>query len=406
MAMSPDLDFALSSLSFQSSPCVNTLLDSGCSHHLIRDRSLFTSYNVSGATSVTTANCSSLSALASGDVTLRIPFRGALVSVVLRDCLHAPDVPIHLLSVGVLQHNRIAICFEPGSSALAVPFTALVFPMDHPTLPGCVLRATLLRRLSFLACDFVPAIPSLPAVPAPLACPALGLSDPIFPRVDLTPALWHRRLSHLGIDAVRTVLKKGVVTGVECSGSFDRFHCVACLIGKSAQQPYSHNGNRALGVGDLLHMDICGPYPVATSSGMKYFFVILDDCANFGFTALLRLRTGASPFYKSTEAYLERATGRLVRAVCADGALELTAGDLGRHFESKGITVQVTAPYSHSQNGKAERYVRTLEDGGQTLIADSGLPASFWGDAVLTVQYVRNRVPTLALPDGPYSFFS
>jgi len=41
------------------------------------------------------------------------------------------------------------------------------------------------------------------------------------------------------------------------------------------------------------------------------------------------------------------------------------------------------------------------------LIADSRLPASFWGDAVLTVQYIWNCVPSSALPDGqtPYEVF-
>ena len=201
------------------------------------------------------------------------------------------------------------------------------------------------------------------------------------------------------------LVTKGMVTGVECSGPFDRVHCVACLIGKAPQQPYAQNGNQALGVGDLLHMDICGPYLVATPSGMKYFYVILNDCANFGFTTLLRLRSGAFEFYASTEAYIERTSGCSVRAVRLDGALEFTAGAMGRHFQSKGISIQVTAPYAHSQNGKAERYVRTLKDGGgQTLIADSGLPASLWGNAVLTVQYIRNRVPSLALPDGQTSY--
>jgi len=92
-----------------------------------------------------------------------------------------------------------------------------------------------------------------------------------FRRADLSPGLWHHHLSHLGMDAVKTLLSKDMVTGVECSGPFDQTHCVACLIGKGPQQPYAHNGNRALGIGDLLHMNICGPYPVATSSGMKIF---------------------------------------------------------------------------------------------------------------------------------------
>jgi hypothetical protein len=133
----------------------------------------------------------------------------------------------------------------------------------------------------------------------------------------------------------------------------------------------------------------------------------LDDCSNFGFTALLRARTEAVPFYKNTEAFLERKTSRRVLTVRMDGARELSEGDLAGHFRTAGIAVQVTAPYAHLQNGKAERYVRTLEDGSQVLLADSGLPASFWGDAVLTVQYVRNHVPTSTLPldKTPYDVF-
>ena len=60
--------------------------------------------------------------------------------------------------------------------------------------------------------------------------------------------------------------------------------------------------------------------------------------------------------------------------------------------------MQVTAPYAHAQAGKAERYVRTIEDGIQTLLADAKLPLSFWGDAALTTQYLRNRLPTSTLP--------
>ena len=36
----------------------------------------------------------------------------------------------------------------------------------------------------------------------------------------------------------------------------------------------------------------------------------------------------------------------------------------------------------------------------QTLLADSGLPPSFWGWAVSTTQYLRNRLPTSVLPSG------
>ena len=70
---------------------------------------------------------------------------------------------------------------------------------------------------------------------------------------------------------------------------------------------------------------------------------------------------------------------------------------MGTHLCGCGIFVQVTAPYAHQQNGKAERFICTLEDGMQTLLADSGLPPSFWGWAVLTTQYLHNCLPTSVL---------
>ena len=90
----------------------------------------------------------------------------------------------------------------------------------------------------------------------------------------------------------------------------------------------------------------------------------------------------------------------MVLTVRCGGELELTSGKMGAHLTSKGITLQRTVPYAHQQNGKSEHYIRTLEEGGQALLADSGLPMSFWLDAVLTRQYLINRLPTSTLPSN------
>jgi hypothetical protein len=70
--------------------------------------------------------------------------------------------------------------------------------------------------------------------------------------------------------------------------------------------------------------------------------------------------------------------------------------------------VQKTVPYAHQQNGKSERYIRTLEEGSQALLADSGLPMYFWLDSVLTRQYLINQLPTSTLPDNitPFEVFT
>lgn len=206
------------------------------------------------------------------------------------------------------------------------------------------------------------------------------------------------------MEATRAALTKDYVKGINFEGTFVRDHCIPCLVGKSPQHSYSHFGHRASKVGELLHMDICGPFPVQAPRGEKYFFNILDDHSNWGFTYGLRLKNDAFPRYLSTEAFLERSNGIVVLTIRCGGELELTAGRMGDHLTTKGIVVQRTVPYAHQQNGKSERYIRTLEEGGQALLADSGLPMSFWLDAVLTRQYLLNRLPTSTLPENTTPF--
>ena len=104
------------------------------------------------------------------------------------------------------------------------------------------------------------------------------------------------------------------------------------------------------------------------------------------------------------EAFLERSSGIVVLNIQCGGELELTEGHMGDHLTSKGIAAQHTIPYMHQQNGKSEQYIHTLKEGGQALLADAGLPMSFWLDAVLTWQYLLNCLPTSALPENTTPF--
>ena len=378
----------------------NSLLDSGCTHHIIRDHTLFHSFTTKSIY-VGTANCGSLDAHGTGDMVFRHPYGTHFITFTLWDCLYAPMAPINLLSVGALVERGMSCLFSPGG------ITAVLFPFDHPKFPEFVLSATVNNRLSFLDLKFVPppgilptALPAMaPALPSPVLPPSYS-----FPCVQLDSMLWHRCFCHVGMDATRVALLKDYVKGVDLEGSFVHDHCIPCLVGKSPQLPYTHNGNRATKIGELLHMDLCSPFPVQGPHGEKYSYNILDDKSNWGFTFGLRLKSDAFPHYLKTEAFLECTTGLAVLTIRCGSELELTAGSMGAHISSKGIVLQHTVPYAHQQNGKSEHYIRTIEEGGQALLADLGLPMSFWLDAMLTCQYLISRLPTSTLPSNTIPF--
>jgi Reverse transcriptase (RNA-dependent DNA polymerase) len=386
-----DTPLALASLS----QTYNSALDSACTNHIIRDRSLFHRYDPDGGVPVKTANCGFLETLAIGDVKFRMTLNGRTIIWTLKNCLHAPTVPINLISVGALQEHRLSVTFSYQK-------TTVSFPSDHPDLAGLSFDATVHRRLSLLNLDFIPT----PSVDLNLSSPEPTLACPVFPVAPITTDLWHRRFGHLGQDATRDMLSQDFATGITLpapSASVPT-KCIPCLIGKSAQVPYQHNAKRASEVCELIHIDTCGPFPTPTPKKEQYFTIFLDDASNFGHTELLVAKSDSFPAYKKVEASWELKSGNRTKAVRFDGAKEFTQGPFSKHLANRGIAVQVTAPYAHSQAGKAERYIRTIEDGIQALIADAKLPPSFWGDAALTYQYLHNRVPTSTLPYGttPY----
>ena len=358
----------------------NTALDSACTNHIFRDRDLFHTYNTEGAVPVKTANCGILSTLGIGDVKVKLILGNKTVVWTLTNCLHAPTVPINLISVGALQEHHMVITFSFQK-------TTITFPPAHPHLSGLSFDAHVIRRLSLLHLDFIPP-------------PVTPLAFHLFPAPQNSPEIWHRRFGHLGHEASKNVLTGNYATGITKPHTPYplTFRCIPCVIGKSPQAPYSNNAKRASAVGDLVHIDTCGPFPTLTPRKEAFFTIFLDDASNYGVTTLLANKSDAFPAWKKVEASWELASGNHIKAVRLDGAKEFTHGPFSKHLLGRGIVMQVTAPYAHAQAGKAERYVRTIEDGIQTLLADAKLPPSFWGDAALTTQYLRNRLPTSTLP--------
>ena len=158
----------------------NSVLDSACTQHIIHDRSLFWSYNPAGTKSVRTANCGTFETLAAGDVKLQLTINDGLgvpihVNWTLQNCLHAPDCPINLISVGTLNEVGMSINFVPDS------ITTLTFPNNPEKLgrlTGKSFPAKVINKLSFLDCNFA----------YPTSNPAIELiyTLPVFPPTDFS----------------------------------------------------------------------------------------------------------------------------------------------------------------------------------------------------------------------------
>ena len=87
--------------------------------------------------------------------------------------------------------------------------------------------------------------------------------------------LWHRRLAHINYKALPYVSK--VVT---CLPKFKVDHegmCNGCAQGKNIKNPFLKRDNKAEGVLELIHSDVCGLMPSTSISGYVYYVSFIDD---------------------------------------------------------------------------------------------------------------------------------
>ncbi|GJW83650.1 retrovirus-related pol polyprotein from transposon TNT 1-94 [Tanacetum coccineum] len=101
--------------------------------------------------------------------------------------------------------------------------------------------------------------------------------------------LWHRRLNHLNFDTINNLARKDFVRGLPRL-KFEKDHlCSACQLGKIKKHTHTPKAeNTDLEVFNTLHMDLCEPMRVQTINGKKYILVIVDDYSRFTWVQFLR----------------------------------------------------------------------------------------------------------------------
>jgi hypothetical protein len=285
------------------------------------------------------------------------------------------------MSVGRMLHKGWECNFKPSP-----PQCQLVF--RNNVLGDIPLRGNLV----FLDLRFIP-----PSEPSP------HLEILAFAKVPLSWDLWHAHLGHPGSDAVKQL--PYFATGTVIDTAHPLRTCEPCIMAKHPRKPYPTSDTpRAAHLLDLIHSDLCGPFPIATPHGKYHFVIFLDDHSNLLNLQLLATKDQALEAWEIMCKRWENCAGRTVKVFRSDNGGEFISAAFTKVLALAGIERQLSAPYAHQQNGKAERAIRTIEGRLFALLETANLPATLWGEAVLTICYLWNRTESSTLPCGvtPY----
>ena len=223
----------------KSVPASTWLVDSGCSAHMIFDRSLFITYERMETGSVEMGTKARATVAGRGKVELMRNVNGVASPCILSNVLHVPDFGYSLLSVSQMVSRGMQVSFQTEKCIASKESKVLA-------------TASLVGDLYII--DVATQIASAHVV---------------------SLQTLHERLGHVNAQGIASMIRNNVVSGINVndidiknvlnSKSDNPFPiCPACVFGKATRSviPKQRTSPRAQHCVDLVHSDVCGPLEV------------------------------------------------------------------------------------------------------------------------------------------------
>jgi hypothetical protein len=86
--------------------------------------------------------------------------------------------------------------------------------------------------------------------------------------------LWHYRLGHISRGWIERLIKDDILIPLDFSNSD---YCIDCVKEKYAKQVKKCEAKRSAGVLEIIHTNICDPFPVKSVNGFDSFITFTDN---------------------------------------------------------------------------------------------------------------------------------
>jgi len=338
----------------------NWVVDSGATQHMTScDDGMFNLVDVSELNMVVdhpNGSCANISKIG----TLNIS-----PSLQLPDVLVVPEFNVDLLSVHKLaRYSRVGVYFDES----------MVYLQDLQ-VKQIVKTGNQSGGLYFLEKDSV-------------SSSAMNVSMSV---CFVSKFTWHSRLGHPAEKALK-LLKSSLGYSSDESPP-----CDICHRAKQTREPFPLSDHKSKSLGELIHLDVWGPYKVSTREGFKYFLTIVDDFTRAVWVYLLK---GKDEVFNNIVVFcnmIKNQFSKSVKICRTDNGTEFVNSRVNGFFEKEGILHQTSCVHTPQQNGVVERKHRHLMNVARSLLFQSHLPLNLWGETILTATFLINRVPSSVL---------
>jgi transposase InsO family protein len=366
-----------------------TFVDSGATYHLTGDSTLFVGDMKPMNTPVSGIDSASV-LRATGLGSIRACLGGQLAT--LPNCFYVPGLAHTLISVRALVR-------APGASCT---FTAAGVCLDLPGLRSPVWAPS--TSGLYTLDNFSPSAPAVAEVPLGYYVDVRRRRpQPNTVTGNLSLAtLLHRRCGHVswGNRHLSAAMKE------EYGAKFDSADCEFCehcVMAKMHQfrsgLPSVRKATRPL---ERVHFDVVFGIPTLGLGANKGFLLLVDEFTDKVFIYYLRYKSevpaGLKAFQKMAERHFEEALGvfavpHKLATFRSDNASEQTSAEVRAWLDAEGIRHELSAPYCQWQDGKAERFIKTVWEGSEAMRKAADAPPCYWPFSLRAFVHVHELLP-------------
>jgi hypothetical protein len=215
----------------------------------------------------------------------------------------------------------------------------------------------------------------------------------------------HNKLGHVSVGKLKLAVKNGLLKGLNISEEeLDKAKldlCYDCMRGRMKADPRGHTTEHSWKLFEKVAVDYKGPFSVRTISHYTGLYLFSDYYSDYVWVYFVKMKNefidALTKFYREHNDRL----GIQMKVLQGDSDTmhkdSVTEEFLLNH---KGIRLQLSAPYSHSQNGQVERDMQNVLDRSRTLMSAGGVPNKFWDFAVRHACLLTNYYPSSKLSNN------
>ena len=214
--------------------------------------------------------------------------------------------------------------------------------------------------------------------------------------------LWQARLGHINNRSIYRMVSLNLLPKFDVN---THNKCEVCTESKFARQSFKFVQERSNELLSMIHSDLCNFKTIPSRGGKNYFITFIDDCSKYCYVYLLHSKYEALNMFKIYKAEVENQLVKKIKIIRSNRGGEYESIAFSDFCTQHGIVHQTIAPYTPQQNGVAKRKNRTLKGMINSMLNSSGLPHNLWGEALLTANFILNRIPFKNSNKSPYELW-